>query len=118
MRSKEVEYARNDARLIKEFVKGVKSKPDSSRILELKKTNKILKSFVVEKRSGGQKLTQLAALLLITPDPVTDAAALPVLLAAGIAKMRSKKQNDIQRIVEGAGSSLTSLFSSADLSSL
>lgn len=113
MSSKATERFRNDARLLNVCANFAKDRANSPRLLELKKTNNLLKTFVVEKRTGGQRLTQIAALLLLTPDPITDAAAIPVLMAAGIVKMRSEKRNELQRVVEGVRGNITSLLSSS-----
>ncbi len=117
LQGNDLERVRKDSRFLREFASYLDSK-SKDRIIRLQKSNEILKSLVTQKRSGGQRLTQAAALLLITPDPITDAAAIPVLLAAQVVKMRSKKQSDMQRILEEARNEITSLFSLAELSSL
>jgi hypothetical protein len=105
---------RRDSGLLREFGE-LQKETRRDRILELKKTNETLKSLVIEKKSGGQRLTQAAALLLLAPDPITDAAAVPVLVAAQVMKMKSKKQSDLQRVLEGAHRSMSDLSSLADL---
>jgi hypothetical protein len=102
---------RKDSKLLKDYGNYLISKRKENRFLDLNQTNKIVKSFVAEKRQGGEKLTALGAMLLIAPDPITDAAAVPVLAAAQILKLRSEKKNDLRRIVEGARASLISLSS-------
>ncbi len=111
-----IEKIRSQARFINGYSRFLDSK-GRERLLELKKTNAMLRSFVMQKRTGGLKLTQAAAVLLTIPDPVTDVAAIPVLIAAQIMKMKSKKRSEIQRILEGVNSNFTSLFSLAELSS-
>ncbi len=101
----------NDSKFLKDYSNYLNSKNNADRFLDLKETNKTLKSFVDEKRKGGERLTALGALLLIAPDPITDAAAVPVLAAAQILKLRSEKKNDLTRIVESARDSLTLLSS-------
>jgi transposase len=106
---------RNDSRFLREYGSYFDSK-SKERVLDLKKTNQTLRSFVTEKKTGGQRLTQAAAILLLTPDPITDAAAIPVLVAAQVVKMRSKKQSDMQRVLESANEIVASIFSLAKLS--
>lgn len=106
---------RNDSRFLREYGSYLDSK-SKERVLDLKKTNQSLRSFVIEKKTGGQRLTQAAAILLLTPDPITDAAAVPVLVAAQVVKMRSKKQSDMQRVLESANEIVASIFSLAKLS--
>jgi hypothetical protein len=117
LQGNDLERVRKDSKFLREFAGYLDSK-SKERVIELEKSNEILKSLVTQKRSGGQRLTQAAALLLLTPDPITDAAAIPVLLAAQVVKMRSKKQSDMQRILEGARKEITTLFSLAEFSSL
>jgi hypothetical protein len=102
---------RKDSKFLQNYSGFLVSKRDANRFLDLKETNKVLKSFVAEKRHGGERLTALGAALLIAPDPITDAAAVPILAAAAILKLRSEKKNDLRRIVESASESLTLLSS-------
>ncbi len=112
-----LDKVRKDARLLRDYGNHIETK-NRERFVELRKTNNTLRSLVTEKRTGGQKLTQAAAVLLLAPDPITGAAALPVLLAAQIKKMKSEKRSDLQRILDGANENFTSLLSSAELSYL
>jgi hypothetical protein len=100
-----------------EYCAGLESK-SKERITDLKKANENLRSFVTEKRTGGQRLTQAAAVLFITPDPITGLAGIPVLAAAQIVKMKSKKQSEMQRVMDGVNREITSLFSLSESSSL
>jgi hypothetical protein len=111
------EKLRKESKFLREYCPILESR-SKERAINLKKTNENLRSLVAKKRTGGQRLTQAAAVLLITPDPVTDLAALPVLAAAQIVKMRSKKQSDMQRMMEGVTSDIASLFSLTELSYL
>jgi hypothetical protein len=111
------ERLRKDSKFLREYCP-ILDLRNKERVIDLKKTNEKLRSLVTQKRTGGQRLTQAAAVLLITPDPITDLAAVPVLAAAQIVKMRSKKQSDVQRMMEGANRDITSLFSLTELSSL
>ncbi len=81
--------------------------------LELAKANKEIRQFSKKRREGGDTLVKAAAILLICPDPVTGAAALPLLAAAKIKS--SKKSSDLQRVYESANKIITSI-SSDDLS--
>lgn len=113
MEDKEANFnsLRKDSKFLKDYSNYLILKRNANRFLDLKETNRNLISFVTDKRQGGEKLTALGALLLIAPDPITDAAAVPVLAAAQILKLRSEKKNDLRRIVEGAREGLTLLSS-------
>jgi hypothetical protein len=106
--------ARNDARFLRNYSDFLDRK-SRERLIELRNTNDLLRSFVSKKRTGGETLTKAAAILLITPDPVTGMAALPVFLAGQAMKMRGKKRSELERIFEAANSDITSLLSSAQL---
>jgi len=108
--AEELRNLRNDARFLRGYSRYLNSK-SYERYLELKKTNDILRSLSRQKRSGGQRLTQAAAILLAIPDPVTDFAAVPVLIGAQVMKMRSKKESELQSITSGARTCLTLLAS-------
>lgn len=110
------EGLRKDAKFLNNYSSLV-SKCNSIRFLDLKKTNKILRSLIAEKRQGGERLTRAGAILLIAPDPITGAAALPVLALAQILKFKNEKKNDMRRVLDRVNSDLTLLFSLQELSS-
>ena len=101
---------RKTSQFVKKYGTVLKSKRMNER-LDLNETKKLVNSFVISKRNGGQRLTHAGALLLISPDPFTGAIAVPLLLMAQVLRLRSKKKSDIQRILEGANGDLTSLLS-------
>lgn len=115
MSKEKIESIKKDARFLNAYSCLVSSKA-RTRYLDLKETNKILKSLVQEKREGGEKLTRVGALLLFTPDPVTSAIAIPVLFAAQTMRIRSKKKSDLQRIIEAAQNGFTLLLSLSEFS--
>ena len=51
-------------------------------------TNAAVKDLVKERKDNGKKLMTLGAALLIMPDPVTDVAAVPVLVAGKVLQSR------------------------------
>jgi len=56
--------------------------------LSLRETNDTVKGLVKERRDTSKKLLTLGAALLIMPDPITDAAAVPVLIAGKVMQSR------------------------------
>jgi hypothetical protein len=109
------EKIRSDSHFIRGYTRYLDTK-SRERFIDLKKTNDTIRSLLTEKKTGGRRLTQAAAVLLAIPDPVTDAAAVPVFIAAQMMKMRSRKESEMQRIMNEANSSLSSLLYSARLS--
>lgn len=51
-------------------------------------TNKTVKDLVKERKDTGKKLLTLGTALLIMPDPITDVAAVPVLVAGKMIQSR------------------------------
>jgi hypothetical protein len=97
------ERARKDAVFLRDFGQDIR---------ELSKTrlasNKdALKSLLHAKATGSPRLTKLGLALLLTPDPITSAAAVPVLIAGRIVGRR--KTSDIQRIIEEANMMVSSV---------
>ena len=95
--------ARRDAKFLSEFSKRASEKPG----LNLAQTNSNLRDLVKKRRVGSQKLTKAAALLLMTPDPITDLAAVPLLVAARMCK----KTSDYEQLFEHANKVSTLLAS-------
>ena len=54
----------------------------------LRETNHDLRELVKERPNNGKKLLALGAALLIAPDPITDVAAVPVLIAGKVMQSR------------------------------
>ena len=98
--------AKKDAKFLKEYSDIAKER---SRALELGKANGEIHKLVKKRGEGGDRLTKAAAILLICPDPITGAAALPLLAAAKI--KRSKKSSDLSRVYESINNISTSLSS-------
>lgn len=73
-----LENSRRNAFLIKEATAELSHRqaPPS-----LKETNHNLKDLVKDRPDNGKKLLALGTALLIAPDPITDVAAVPVLIA-------------------------------------
>ena len=111
----EFDRLRKDARFFRHYSSFLDLK-SRERILELRRTNAMLRSFVVEKRTGGQRLIQLAAVLFAIPDPITGAAGVPVLIAGQLTKMKSSKRTEIQRVFDGVNWNISSLISLAESS--
>ncbi len=103
-------HTKKDARFLREYA-GIAS--ERGQYLDLGKTNSVIRDLVRKKGEGGDKLVKAAAILLICPDPITGAAALPLLAAAKIKS--SKKSSDLSRIYESVNKIATSL-SSGELS--
>ncbi|MHB8565955.1 MAG: hypothetical protein ACYC7D_03055 [Nitrososphaerales archaeon] len=101
---------RREAVFLNEFGKRVE---DSSKTLNLAETNSNLKGLVRERKNYGDSLLKAGAILLIIPDPITDAAAVPVLAAGKILSSRqSSALKDIYTDLSKALTSLSSISSS------
>jgi hypothetical protein len=80
-----LENVRKSAVLVKDASSLIaERKPPSS----LRESNALVKDLVKERRDTGKKLLTLGAALLIMPDPITDAAAVPVLIAGKVMQKR------------------------------
>lgn len=105
-----IKRAKKDAKFLKEYSNIVAQRAQP---LELGKVNREIRQFTKKKREGGDTLVKAAAILLICPDPATDAAGLALLAAAKIKS--SKKSSDLERVYESANKIITSI-SSGELS--
>jgi hypothetical protein len=105
-----MQKAKKDVSFLNEYSKIAKERVSN---LELGKVNSELHQLVKKKGEGGDKLVKAAAILLICPDPVTGAAALPLLAAAKIKSAR--KSSDLSRVYEGINK-IASSFSSGEFS--
>jgi hypothetical protein len=82
---KEIDSARKDAAFMKELAERIQSRPRS---LDTSRTSDSLKDIVRERRNSGKNLMRLGAALLIIPDPITDVAAVPVLIVGKVVSAR------------------------------
>jgi len=73
------------------------------------KMNSQLKDLVKTRRDTSKKLLTLGAALLIMPDPITDAAAVPVLIAGKV--MQARQSINIKKVYEELNSSLSQISS-------
>ena len=105
-----INKATKDAKFLNEYSKIVKER---SKGVELGNANSEIGKFVKKRRDGGDTLVKAATVLLICPDPITGAAALP-LLAAAAAKSR-KKSTDLERVYRSVNE-IASALSSGGLS--
>ena len=101
-----LQRAKKDARFLREYSEIASERSQS---LELGKANSEIHDLVRKKGEGGDKLVKAAAILLICPDPITGAAALPLLAAAKIKS--SKKSSDLSRVYESINNLATSISS-------
>jgi hypothetical protein len=79
----------------------------------LHETNSTVKDLVKERRDTGKKLLTLGAALLIMPDPITDAAAVPVLIAGKV--MHSRHPVNIKNVCDEMRQTLTQISSICSL---
>ncbi len=77
--------ARRNASLIKAATGLLSERESPPSFIE---TNKAVKGLVKKRTDHGKKLLTLGAALLIMPDPVTDMAAVPVLIAGKVLQAR------------------------------
>jgi hypothetical protein len=99
---------RGDSEFLSGYSKDLAERAKFRKILDLKKTNNELRQLAKSRRLGGERLTATAAVLLLTPDPVTSLASLPMFAAAQLLKTR-KKQSDLGRVFEKASNEIKAL---------
>lgn len=101
---------RNSAAREAEFLKQVTTRiKDTAAPLGVKKSNESLKDLVKERKNYGAPLLKAGAVLLIIPDPITDAAAIPVLAAGKI--LSSRQGSNVKEVYGDLAKSLSSLKS-------
>ena len=108
--SSSVETARRNASLIKETTTLLKERqlPPS-----LHETKAIVKDLVKDRKDSSKKLLALGAALLIMPDPITDVAAVPVLVAGKV--MQSRHAINVKNVYEEMRQTLNQLSSACSL---
>jgi hypothetical protein len=73
----------------------------------LHETNRVVKDLVKERRDSSKKLLTLGAALLIMPDPITDVAAVPVLVTGKV--MQSRATINVRNVYNEMRETLTQL---------
>jgi hypothetical protein len=73
-------------------------------------TRSSIKDLTKKRSDMGKKLLTLGAALLIMPDPITDAAAIPVLIAGKV--LQSRQASNVKNVYDEMRQSLSSLSSS------
>ena len=81
-----LEVARSNASQIKLATSLLKERTPTPNLHE---TARVVKDVVRERRDPSKKLLTLGAALLIMPDPFTDMAAVPVLIAGKVMQSRA-----------------------------
>jgi len=76
-------------------------------------TNAKLKGLVKERKDVGKKLLTLGAALLIMPDPITDVAAVPVLVAGKV--MQSRHSIGVKNVYDEMRQTLNQISSLCSL---
>jgi hypothetical protein len=105
-----LETARRDASLIKDATSLLKERtlPPS-----LRETNQRVKDLTKERRDSSKKFLTLGAALLIMPDPITDMAAVPVLIAGKV--MQSRATINVKNVYSELRQTLNQLSSACSL---
>ena len=78
-----------------------------------RETNATVKDLVKERKDTGKKLLTLGAALLIMPDPITDVAAVPVLIAGKV--MQARHSIGIKNVYEETRQTLNQISSICSL---
>jgi len=105
-----LDTARRNVSLIKETTSLLKDRnPPPS----LRETNGSLKDLTKERRDTSKKLLTLGAALLIIPDPITDIAAVPVLIAGKV--MQSRASIGVKNVHAELRETLSQLSSACSL---
>lgn len=76
-------------------------------------TNSVVKDLVKERKNTGKKLLTLGTALLIMPDPITDAAAVPVLIAGKV--MQARQSIGVKNVYEEMRQTLSQISSICSL---
>ena len=76
-------------------------------------TNTVVKDLVKKRADHGKKLLTLGAALLIMPDPVTDMAAVPVLIAGKV--LQAKHAIGVKNVYDEMRHSLNQISSACSL---
>ena len=102
--------ARRNFTLVQEATKllSERTKPPS-----LSETNRKLKDVVKHRSNPAKKLFALGTALLIMPDPITDAAAVPVLIAAKV--FQSKQSSNVKDVYTELRQAMNSISSLSQL---
>ena len=79
----------------------------------LRETNASLKDITKERHDTSRKLLTLGAALLIVPDPITDMAAVPVLIAGKV--MQSRASIGVKNVHAELRETLSQLSSACSL---
>ena len=101
-----LEPARKNASLVKTATSLLSER---QRMPSLAKTNSTLTGLVKNRTDHGKKLLALGTALLIAPDPITDAAAVPVLIAGKL--MQRRHSSNLKNVYEEMHQTLSSLSS-------
>jgi hypothetical protein len=83
--STRIEAARRETAFLREVAGLVGSRPKSMGTSE---TTESLRDVLRERKNSGKNLMKLGAALLLMPDPITDVAAVPVLIAGKMVSAR------------------------------
>ncbi len=78
-----------------------------------RETNTTVKDLVKQRKDTGKKLLTLGAALLIMPDPITDAAAVPVLIAGKM--MQSRQAISVKNVYDEMRNTLNQISSACSL---
>ena len=84
---------------------------ERQRMPSLADTNSSLKGLVKNRPDHSKKLLALGTALLIAPDPITDAAAVPVLIAGKL--LQRRQASSLKHVYEELHHTLSSLSSLA-----
>ncbi len=105
-----LEAARRNASLIKDATSLLHERtlPPS-----LHETNRAMKDLTKERRDTSKKLLTLGAALLIMPDPITDVAAVPVLIAGKV--MQARATINVKNVYSEMRQTLNQLSSACSL---
>src|SRR5579875_232983 len=96
--------ARREARFLREFSERVQ---DSAFPLRVKETSESLKGLTRQRRNYGDSLIKAGVALLVIPDPITDAAAIPVLAAGKL--LSSRQSSNLKDVYNNLSKSLSNL---------
>ncbi|MGI0092093.1 MAG: hypothetical protein ACREBS_10320, partial [Nitrososphaerales archaeon] len=104
--SKRMAATKKDAKLIGEGVKIISSRPNQPKMSE---ANKAIRDVVRKRSNAGKNMLRLGTALLITPDPVTSAAAIPLLVGGKI--LHARKDANVNEVYEELRKALKAISS-------
>ena len=99
---------KEEARLIKEATRIVSTRPQPQKFSG---ANKAVKDVMREQSNVGKNMLKLGTALLITPDPITSAAAVPILIGGKM--LHARNGANVKEVYEELRKTLNAISASS-----